>query len=164
VVGVETECKLGLSVWPDHYNAGWYIRSLLFALFLLRLNVNRHNTSTTGSIGAAVAVSKLLSMSVYQTTLAIGIAGTQVTGLREMWGSYTKSFHIGRAAQNGLLATLLAQRGYTSTKHVLEAKRGWVNVVIVTKKDRKDDLAKFLDMGNAEDNLGLAGSRGAASQ
>lgn len=25
VAGVETECKLGLSVWPDHYDAGWYV-------------------------------------------------------------------------------------------------------------------------------------------
>lgn len=23
VAGVETECKLGLAVWPDHYDAGW---------------------------------------------------------------------------------------------------------------------------------------------
>jgi aconitate decarboxylase len=103
-------------------------------------------------------------MSVHQTTHAIGIAATQVTGLREMWGSHTKSFHIGRAAQNGLLAALLAQGGFTSTEHVLEAKSGWVNVVAVTKKDRVADLAKYLGMGNAEHNLGLAGSGGAAGQ
>jgi aconitate decarboxylase len=86
-----------------------------------------------------------------------------VTGLREMWGSHTKSFHIGRAAQNGLLAALLAQGGYTSTEYVLEAKRGWVNVVAVNKKkeDRDADLAKYLGMGNADHNLGLAGSGGA---
>ena len=103
-------------------------------------------------------------MSVLQTTHAIGIAATQVTGLREMWGSHTKSFHIGRAAQNGLLAALLAQGGYTSTEYVLEAKRGWVNVVAVTKKDREADLAKYLGMGNADHNLGLAGSGGAKGQ
>jgi aconitate decarboxylase len=133
-------------------------------LSLTKSERKRHNTSTTGSIGAAVAVSKLLSMSALQTTHAIGIAATQVTGLREMWGSHTKSFHIGRAAQNGLLAALLAQGGFTSTEHVLEAKRGWVNVVAVTKKDREADLSKFLGMGNADHNLGLAGSGGATGQ
>lgn len=46
-----------------------------------------------------------------------------------MFGSHTKSFHPGRAAQNGLLAALLAAEGYTSSAHALEAKRGWANVV-----------------------------------
>ena len=89
----------------------------------------RHITSSTGSIGAAVAVSKLLSLSTQQTAHAIGIASTQVTGLREMFGSETKSFHVGRSAQNGLLAAVLASQGFTSSTSALEAKRGWVNVV-----------------------------------
>jgi aconitate decarboxylase len=46
-----------------------------------------------------------------------------------MFGSHTKSFHPGRAAQNGLLAALLAADGYTSSLQALEAKRGWVKVV-----------------------------------
>lgn len=89
----------------------------------------RHITSTTGSIGAAIAVSKLLGLSPDQIAHAIGIAATQVTGLREMFGSHTKSFHPGRAAQNGLMAAILASNGYTSSLEALEAKRGWVNVV-----------------------------------
>lgn len=89
----------------------------------------RHITSTTGSIGAAVAVSKLLGLSPDKIAHAIGIAATQVTGLREMFGSHTKSFHPGRAAQNGLMAAVLASNGYTSSLEALEAKRGWVNVV-----------------------------------
>lgn len=46
-----------------------------------------------------------------------------------MFGSHTKSFHPGRAAQNGLLATLLAAEDFTSSTTALEAKRGWANVV-----------------------------------
>ncbi|OJJ48394.1 hypothetical protein ASPZODRAFT_130418 [Penicilliopsis zonata CBS 506.65] len=110
IAGIEVECKLGLAVWPSHYDVGWHI------------------TSTTGSIGAAVAVSKILGLTSEQTAHAIGLAATQVTGLREMFGSHTKSFHPGRAAQNGLLAALLAEEGYTSSLQALEAKRGWVNV------------------------------------
>lgn len=96
---------------------------------LLTRSPTRHITSTTGSIGAAVAVSKLLNLPPEKIAHAIGIAATQVTGLREMFGSHTKSFHPGRAAQNGLLAAVLAAEGYTSSLQALEAKRGWVKVV-----------------------------------
>jgi aconitate decarboxylase len=67
-----------------------------------------------------------------------------VTGLREMFGSHTKSFHPGRAAQNGLMAALLAQGGYTSSEQALEAKRGWANVVGATKTDISESLDKWL--------------------
>ena len=62
-------------------------------------------------------------------TWALGIAASQPVGLREMFGSMTKSFHPGRAAQNGMTAALLAERGFTSSVQALEAKRGWLNVL-----------------------------------
>lgn len=111
IAGIEASCKLGLAVWPEHYNIGWHI------------------TSTTGSVGAAVGVGKLMNLSKEQMAEAIGIAAVQVVGLREMFGSDTKSFHPGRAAQSGLTAALLAEKGYTSSAQALEAKRGWANVV-----------------------------------
>jgi 2-methylcitrate dehydratase PrpD len=135
--GIEAECKVGLAVWPEHYDVGWHI------------------TSTTGSIGAAVAVSKLLSLSTTQTAHAIGLAATQVVGLREMFGSHTKSFHPGRAAQNGLMAAVLAQGGYTSSEQALEAKRGWANVVGVTKEDLDKSLEKWLGFGPTSQCQGL---------
>ena len=109
--GIEASCKIGLAVWPEHYDIGWHI------------------TSSTGGVGAAVAVGKLMGLNEDQMAQAIGIAAVQVVGLREMFGSDTKSFHPGRAAQSGLLAALLAQKGYTSSPQALEAKRGWANVV-----------------------------------
>ena len=109
--GIEASCKSGLAVWPEHYDIGWHI------------------TSSTGGVGAAVAVGKLMGLKEEQMAHAIGIAAVQVVGLREMFGSDTKSFHPGRAAQSGLLAALLAQKGYTSSRQALEAKRGWANVV-----------------------------------
>ncbi len=109
--GIEASCKIGLAVWPEHYDIGWHI------------------TSSTGSVGAAVAIGKLMKLSEQQMAEAIGIAAVQVVGLREMFGSDTKSFHPGRAAQSGLLAALLAEQGYTSSPQALEAKRGWANVV-----------------------------------
>ncbi len=62
-------------------------------------------------------------------TWALGIAGTQSAGLREMFGTHCKSFHPGRAAQNGLAAALLAQKNFTSSNQVIEAKRGFANVM-----------------------------------
>ncbi|KAL2874863.1 hypothetical protein SGCOL_009983 [Colletotrichum sp. CLE4] len=111
VAGIEVECKVALAVYPEHYDIGWHI------------------TSTTGSIGAAAAIAKLLTLPTDKTAHAIGIAATQVTGLREMFGSDTKSFHVGRAAQNGLLAAVLAAEGFTSSPKALEAGRGWAKVV-----------------------------------
>jgi 2-methylcitrate dehydratase PrpD len=46
-----------------------------------------------------------------------------------MFGTMTKSFHPGRAAQNGLTAALLASKNFTSSNQPLEAKIGWANVL-----------------------------------
>ncbi|KAI1072880.1 hypothetical protein LB507_011461 [Fusarium sp. FIESC RH6] len=136
VAGIEAECKAGLAVWPQHYDVGWHI------------------TSTVGSIGAAVAVSKVLGLSPLKTTHAIGLAATQVTGLREMFGSHCKSFHPGRAAQSGLLAAVMAEGGYTSSEGALEAKRGWAAVVGTNKPDVLQSLDHWLSTENED---GLAG-------
>lgn len=126
----------------------------------MRLDLNRHITSTTGSIGAAAAVSKLLGLSIEQTTHALGVAATQVTGLREMFGSHTKSFHPGHAAQSGLLAAILAQNGYTSSETAIEAKRGWANVVGATKTGIPESLGKWLGMDRDSSSFGLVGKGG----
>lgn len=125
VAGVEAECKLGLSVYPEHYDVGWHI------------------TSTTGSVGAAVAVGKLLNLDVPTMQQAIGIACTQVVGMQEFFGSDTKSFHVGRAAQGGMMAALLASQGYTSSLQGLEAKFGWAHVV----STRENMTAEFDTLG-----------------
>ena len=109
-LGVETECRIGNSVYPNHYDIGWHI------------------TGTAGVFGAAAAVGKLLGLNEQQMVWALGLAATQPVGLREMFGTMTKSFHPGRAAQNGLTAAFLAAGGYTSSEQGIEAKRGWANV------------------------------------
>lgn len=111
VLGVEAECRIGNAVYPAHYDIGWHI------------------TGTAGVFGAAAATGKLLGLDAQQMAWALGLAATQPVGLREMFGTMTKSFHPGRAAQNGLTAALLAARGYTSSTMAIEAKRGWANVL-----------------------------------
>jgi 2-methylcitrate dehydratase PrpD len=116
ILGVEVECRIGNAVYPNHYDVGWHI------------------TGTTGVFGAAAAAGKLLGLSEQQMTWALGIAGTQSSGFREMFGTHCKSFHPGKAAQNGLASALLAEKNFTSSNQVIEAKRGFANVMS-TKQD-----------------------------
>ena len=111
VLGVEAEIRIGLSVFPEHYDIGWHI------------------TGTAGIFGAAAAISKLLGLDVQRTAWALGIAATQSSGLREMFGSMCKSLHPGRAAQGGMTAALLAAQGFTSSERAIEAPRGFAHVM-----------------------------------
>ena len=76
-----------------------------------------------------MAVGKLLGLDESKLTQAISIASVQVTGMQESFGTDTKPFHVGRAAQNGLMAAVLAQKGYGGSLKGLEAPRGWTHVV-----------------------------------
>lgn len=122
ILGVEVECRIGNAVYPNHYDVGWHI------------------TGTTGVFGAAAAAGKLLGLNEQQMIWALGIAGTQSSGFREMFGTHCKSFHPGRAAQNGLASALLAQKNFTSSNQVLEAKRGFANVM-----STKQDYSRIVD-------------------
>jgi 2-methylcitrate dehydratase PrpD len=115
MLGVEVECRIGNAVYPAHYDRGWHI------------------TGTAGVFGAAAACGRALGLTEQQMVWALGLAATQPVGLREMFGSMTKSFHPGRAAQNGLTAALLAARNFTSTELGLEGKSGWANVLSTTR-------------------------------
>jgi 2-methylcitrate dehydratase PrpD len=111
ILGVEAECRIGLAVTPEHYNAGWHI------------------TATCGVFGAAAACGKLLKLNAQQMTWALGIAATQSSGLTEMLGSMAKTYNMGHAARNGLMAALLARQGFTSSERALEAPRGFAHVL-----------------------------------
>ena len=112
VLGFEAEARIGLCLGREgHYERGWHI------------------TSTAGTFGAAAAIGKLLSLSPSQMQHAMGIACAQANGLREMFGTYTKPMHVGKAAANGLLAALLAREGLTSAPQPLEGKAGYAYLV-----------------------------------
>jgi 2-methylcitrate dehydratase PrpD len=118
IVGVEVECRIANAVYPEHYDVGWHI------------------TGTVGPFGAAGAAGKVLGLSEQQAVWALGLAATQPVGLREMFGTMTKSFHPGRASQNGLRAALLAGQNFTSSDQPLEAARGWANVLSTARNYR----------------------------
>ena len=106
-VGVEVECKVAEAILPRHYQQGF------------------HSTATCGAIGAAAAAAKLLGLDREATRRALAIGATQAGGLRENFGTMTKPFHAGRAAESGVVAAELAALGFTASPVALEADRGF---------------------------------------
>lgn len=107
VAGYEVGARAGMSVGSAHLLAGW------------------HPTGTHGTLAAAAASASLLGLSGDQTHHALGIAGSQSAGLMaSQYASMVKRFHAGRAAQSGLYAALLAQRGYTGITNLFESEYG----------------------------------------
>jgi 2-methylcitrate dehydratase PrpD len=105
--GVEVECKIAEAIAPRHYGEGF------------------HSTGTIGGFGAAAAVAKLRGFNEDRTARALSIAASQAAGLRENFGTMTKPFHAGRAAEAGVVAADLAGLGWTATDQILEAPRGF---------------------------------------
>ena len=122
VLGVETECRIGNAVYPNHYDVGWHI------------------TGTAGVFGSAAAAGKLMGLTEQQMVWALGLAASQPVGLRESFGSMNKSFNPGRAAANGLFAAILASKNFTSSNAMIEAKRGWANTI-----STKQDYSQIID-------------------
>jgi 2-methylcitrate dehydratase PrpD len=107
VAGYETACRIAAAVGPLSYLRGF------------------HHTGTIGTVGAAAACSRLLSLDAQRTTMALALAATQAAGLGCMVGTMSKSFHAGKACENGLLAALLAQNGFTANESAVECAKGF---------------------------------------
>ena len=67
----------------------------------------------------------ILGYDVERTLTTLGIAASQAAGLRENFGTMTKPFHAGRAAESGVVAAELAGLGWTAAPNILEADRGF---------------------------------------
>jgi len=106
-IGLEVECKIAEAIAPRHYGDGF------------------HTTGTIGTFGSAAACARLLGLDAERTTHALGIAAAEAGGLRNNFGSMTKPFHAGRAAESGVVAADLASLGWTASQEILEARQGW---------------------------------------
>jgi len=110
IIGLEVAVKLSYVMNPAHYEHGW------------------HSTCTLGSLGSAAASAKLLGLKGEQLRSALAIAASQASGLQQNFGTMTKPFHAGRAAENGVLAALLAHKGWTGNQYILEAPLGFFHL------------------------------------
>lgn len=107
IVGVEVETKICEAINPRHYEQGF------------------HSTGTVGVFGAAASAAKALKLDRAQVLRTLGVAGSEGAGLRENFGTMTKPFHAGKAAENGVFAAEMASLGWTATDEILESPRGF---------------------------------------
>src|ERR1700730_3828521 len=117
VSGCEIVCALALS-----YEVGLRIgNAATTSLFLNGF----HPQGTSGAFVAAVAAGRMLGLDAVQMQHALGIAGSMGSGLMAAQeGVMVKRLHAGRAAQSGMLAALLAKRGFTGIPDIVEAGYG----------------------------------------
>ncbi len=106
-LGVEVEGKIAEAISPRHYGDGF------------------HTTGTIGSFGSAAACARLRGLDAVRTAYALGVAAAEAGGLRENFGTMTKPFHAGHAAENGVVAADLAALGWTAAGNILEAQYGF---------------------------------------
>ena len=121
VAGYEIGPRVGLCMGQEHIGQGW------------------HSGATVGVFSAAAGAARALKLSTDATVHALGIAGTQSSGLMAaQYGAMVKRMHAGRAAQSGLYAALLASRGFTGIVDVFEAPYGGFCTTFSRSNDRFD--------------------------
>ena len=109
-IGVEVGNKIGDAVSPRHQQDGY------------------HTTGTIGAFCSAAACAKLRGLNADKTAIALAIAGSEASGLRDNFGSMTKPFHAGHAGESGTVAADLAAIGWTAAPDILEAPLGFFQV------------------------------------
>jgi len=114
VGGYDVSCRVASSIYP-----------------MLHKGIGYHITGIANCFGAAAVAGKLLKLNQNELMNAFGIAGDQASGLRQYHydGSMLKQFHAGKAAQSGIFAALLAQRGFTGSPQIFEGEWGLGKVV-----------------------------------
>ena len=93
------------------------------------LSSRHHSSGTVGTFGACAAAAKLLGLKGEKLAHALGIAASLAAGIRANFGTMTKPLHVGRAAENGVTAALLAARGFTADPTVLDGQWGFFAVM-----------------------------------
>lgn len=111
VIGYDVMVRIGLAANPAHRQRGY------------------HTTGTTSPFGVAAIGAKLLGLDVEQTQWALGLAGMQSAGVQAYLDDpcMAKPFSPGKGAFNGALAAVLAARGLSGPRMILESREGFLN-------------------------------------
>ena len=118
VAGYEVGTRVGMAGTMGLFFRGW------------------HPQGTSGTFVSGATASNILGLNAEQTRDAIGIAATQASGLMSAQeGAMVKRMHSGRAAQSGVYGALLARRGFTGIKNVIEADFGGFLSTMTDKVD-----------------------------
>jgi len=110
VVGIETECKLGRATHPHLSRKGW------------------HPSGVLGTFGAAACSAVLLGLDREKTAQALGISCSLACGIKANFGSMTKPLHTGVAARSGVMASVLAEAGWSAGAAAVEGQFGFLAI------------------------------------
>jgi aconitate decarboxylase len=139
VAGYEIGPRVGMCMGPEHIGQGW------------------HSGATVGVFSAAAGSAAALHLSADQVVHAIGIAGTQASGLMAaQFGAMVKRMHAGRAAQSGLYGALLAQNGFTGIVDVFENEYGGFCTTFSRSTDRFDRARLVQGLGTEFETMRIA--------
>lgn len=121
-IGFEVASKVGRTLLGDNYRHHWR---------------GWHSTPANGVMGAAAAAAYLLRLNNQQTAIALGHAATYCAGFRKNFGTMTKPFHAGHAAQAGVVAATLAKAGFTASTDIFDAPLGYFDVLAEGEYDAR---------------------------
>ena len=108
VAGVEIQGRIHLAMGSDHYTRGW------------------HTTATYGTFGATAGVAHLLKLDQQAYGVAMGLAASHAGGVKANFGTMTKPYHAGRAAESGVNSARLAAKGFTASPDAVLGNQGFV--------------------------------------
>lgn len=139
VAGFEIGPRVGMCMGPQHLVQGW------------------HSGATVGVFSAAAAASAALQLPAEKIVHALGIAGTQASGLMAaQFGSMVKRMHAGRAAQSGLYAALLAERGFTGITDIFENPYGGFCTTFSASPNRFDREELIAGLGERFETMRIS--------
>ena len=139
IAGYEVGPRVGLCMGPEHIAQGW------------------HSGATLGVFSSAASCARALSLDPLKTLHALGIAGTQASGLMAaQYGAMVKRMHAGRASQSGLYGALLAQNQFTGIENVFESEYGGFCSTLSRSQDRFDLTQLNNGFGEKWQTMGVA--------
>ena len=139
VAGYEIGPRVGKCMGPQHIGQGW------------------HSGATVGVFSAVAGAAAALRLSSEQAVHALGIAGTQSSGLMAaQYGAMVKRMHAGRAAQSGLYGALLAQAGFTGIVDIFESPYGGFCSTFSRSNDRFNLDELSWELGRAWETMRIS--------
>jgi aconitate decarboxylase len=139
IAGYEIGPRVGLCMGQEHIGQGW------------------HSGATLGVFSAAAGAARGLALDAGRTVHALGIAGTQASGLMAaQYGAMVKRMHAGRASQSGLYGALLARDGFTGIPDVLESEYGGFCTTFSRSHDRFRLSELTAGLGSTWQTMGVA--------
>jgi len=131
IAGYETAIRVGLPVGSGHQDWGY------------------HATASFPVFGATAAVASIIGLDQMQTACALGIAGSLASGVKQFAVSVSPSMveaiHGGKAAQQGIMCAMLAEKGFTGPIDILEGSFGYLKVYRGTRKVEDIEYHKITD-------------------